>query len=173
MSLSDIVAGTSLKVAGDEMDAAIVDYMKRHFSLKIGMQTAEKLKIGLGNAYPLEQELTHDVRGLDTISGVPRKAMVTSEEIRQALLDPLEKIIAGVKNVIEQCDPELVSDLVDNGLVLTGGGALLRGIDSLMNEQLGIPVRVIDDPLTTVARGTAICVEHLAKWRESLDAGDE
>ncbi|WP_339910078.1 rod shape-determining protein [Symmachiella dynata] len=173
MSLSDIVAGTSLKVAGDEMDAAVVDYMKRHFSLKIGMQTAEKLKIGLGNAYPLEQELTHDVRGLDTISGVPRKAMVTSEEIRQALLDPLEKIIAGVKNVIEQCDPELVSDLVDNGLVLTGGGALLRGIDSLMNEQLGIPVRVIDDPLTTVARGTAICVEHLAKWRESLDAGDE
>ncbi len=173
MSLADIVAGTSLKVAGDEMDAAIVDYLKRHFSLKIGMQTAEKLKISLGNAYPLEQELTHEVRGLDTISGVPRKAMITSEEIREALLDPLEKIIGGIKNVIEQCDPELVSDLVDNGLVLTGGGALLRGIDALMNEQLGIPVRVIDDPLTTVARGTAICVEHLAKWRDNLDAGDD
>lgn len=173
LSLADIVAGTSLKVAGDEMDAAVVEYIKRHFSLKIGVQTAEKLKVEFGSAYPLEQELTAEVRGLDTISGVPRKAMVTSEEIRQALLDPLEKIIAAVKNVIEQCDPELVADLVDNGLVLTGGGALLRGIDSLMNEQLGIPVRVIDDPLTTVARGTAICVEHLSRWRDSLDSGDE
>jgi len=173
MSLADVVAGTSLKVAGDEMDAAIVNYLKRNFSLKIGAQTAEKLKIELGNAYPLEQELTSEVRGLDTISGVPRKAMVTSEEIRQALLDPLERIIGGVKDVIEQCDPELVSDLVDNGLVLTGGGALLRGIETLMNEQLGIPARVIDDPLTTVARGTAICVEHLARWRDSLDSGDD
>lgn len=173
MSLADVVAGASLKVAGDVMDGAVVEYMKRHFSLKIGTQTAEKLKIELGSAYPLEQELTSEVRGLDIISGVPRKAMITSEEVREALLDPLERIIAGIKNVVEQCDPELVSDLVDNGLVLTGGGALLRGIDALMNEQLGIPVRVIDDPLTTVVRGTAICVEHLNHWRDSLDAGDD
>ena len=173
LSLADIVACLSLKVAGDEMDAAIVEYMKRHFSLKIGVPTAEKLKIDIGSAYPLEQETTAEVRGLDTISGVPRKAMVTSEEIREALLDPLDRIIAGIKSVIEQCDPELVADLVDNGLVLTGGGALLRGIDSLMNEQLGIPARVIDDPLTTVVRGTALCVEHLSRWRDSLDAGDD
>ncbi len=173
MSLADVVAGTSLKVAGDEMDRAVADYIKRHYSLKIGTQTAEQLKIDLGSAYPLEQELTGEVRGLDTISGVPRKAMVTSEEIREALLEPLGRIIGGVKDVVEQCDPELVSDLVDNGLVLTGGGALLRGVDALLNEQLGIPVRVIDDPLTTVVRGTAICVEHLNHWRDSLDGGDD
>ena len=98
-----------------------------------------------------------EVRGLDTISGVPRKAVVTSEEIRESLREPVTAILNCVKNVIEKCKPELVADIVDHGLVLSGGGALLRGLDQLMNEQLGIPVRVADDPLTTVARGTAIC----------------
>ena len=126
----------------------------------------------MGNAYPLEQELTSEVRGLDTISGVPRKAVVTSEEIREALREPVEAILNCIKSVIEQCKPELVADIVDNGLVLTGGGALLRGLDLLMNEQLGIPVRVAQDPLTTVARGTSICLEHLSQWRDSLDTGD-
>ena len=171
-SLADIVVSRSIRVAGDELDDAIVEYMKQHFSLRIGLQTAEQIKINLGSAYQLEQELTSEVRGLDTISGVPRKAIVTSEEIREALREPLEAILNCVKNVIGQCKPELVADTVDNGLVLTGGGALLRGLDLLMNEQLGIPVRVAEDPLLTVARGTSICLDHLSQWRDSLDSGD-
>ncbi len=172
LSLGDIVVGKSLRIGGDEMDEAIVRYLRQHYSLRTGTPTAEKLKLEIGSAYPLEQELTSEVRGLDTISGIPRKAIVTSEEIREALLDPLSDIVATVKTVIEQCNPELVADLVDNGLVLTGGGALLQEIDSFMSEQLGIPVRICDDPLTTVARGAAICVEHLAEWRDSLDSGE-
>ena len=171
-SLADIVAARSIRIAGDEMDEAIIEYVRRHFSLRIGAQTAEQIKLDIGSAFPLDQELTAEVRGRDTISGVPRKAIVTSEEIRDALRGPIAAILACIKNVIEQCDPELVADLVDNGLVLTGGGALLRGLDALMTEQLNVPVRVADEPLTTVARGTAICLEHLADWRESLDRGD-
>ena len=172
LSLADIASSRSLRVAGDELDEAIVDYMKQRFSLKIGEQTAESLKIQIGSAYPLDQELTAEVSGLDTISGIPRKAIVTSEEIREAMHNPLEAILNCVKSTIENCQPELVADLADNGLVLTGGGALLRNLDLLMEEQLGIPVRVADDPLTTVARGAAICLEHLSQWRDSLDAGD-
>ena len=104
---------------------------------------------------------------------MPRKAVITSEEIREALRLTVEAILTCIKNTIEGCQPELVADLADNGLVLTGGGALLRGLDLLMNEQLGIPVRVAEDPLTTVARGTAICLEHLAQWRDGLDTGDD
>jgi len=172
LSLADIVVSRSIRIAGDEMDEAIVEYMKQHFSLRIGEQTAEHLKLEIGSAFPLEQELTAEVSGLDTISGVPRKAVVTSEELRDALREPVEAILNCIKHVIEHCKPELVADLADTGLVLTGGGALLRGIDQYMNEQLGIPVRVTEDPLTTVARGTAICLEHLGQWRDSLDAGD-
>ncbi|MGH7129685.1 MAG: rod shape-determining protein, partial [Planctomycetaceae bacterium] len=172
LSLADIVVSRSVRVAGDELDEAIVNYMKQHFSLKIGTQSAEQLKIDIGSAYPLEQELTADVSGLDTISGVPRKAVVTSEEIREALREPLETILGCIKSAIEACKPELVADLADLGIVLTGGGALLRGLDLLLQEQLGIPIRVADDPLTTVARGMAICLEHLAQWRDSLDDGD-
>lgn len=173
LSLADIVVSRSIRTAGDEMDTAIVNYLRQHFSLKIGDQTAEQVKHRIGSAYQLDQELTMEVSGLDTISSVPRKAVVTSEEIRDALKDPIEDIVSCIKTVIEQCKPELVSDLADTGLVLTGGGALLRGLDALMQEQLGIPVRVADSPLTTVARGTAICVEHLSQWRDSLDAGDK
>jgi rod shape-determining protein MreB len=167
-----VVVGRSVRVAGDEMDEAIVEYFKQHFSLRIGTQTAERIKLEIGSAYPLTQELTSEINGLDTISGVPRKAVVTSEELREALHDPLAAILSCIKSVIEQCKPELVADLADTGIVLTGGGALLRGLDLLLTEQLGIPVRVADEPLTTVARGTAICLEHLARWRDSLDAGD-
>ena len=172
MSLAEIVVSQSIRIAGDEMDEAVVEYMKQQFSLRIGLQTAEQLKIDVGSAFPLEQELTSEVSGLDTISGVPRKSIVTSEEIRESLREPLQAILNCVKMTIEKCMPELVSDLADTGLVLTGGGALLRGLDELFNEQLGIPVRVDDDPLRSVARGTAICLDHLPQWRDSMDSGD-
>jgi len=172
LSLGEIVVSESVRVAGDEFDEAIVEYMKQHFSLKIGTQTAEQIKLRLGSAYPLEQELTSEVRGLDTISGVPRKAVVTSEEVREGLKPTLEAIVGCAKTVIERCKPELVADIVDTGMVITGGGALLRGIDRLFHEQLGIPVRVADEPLNTVARGAAICLEHLSQWQDRFDTGE-
>lgn len=171
LSLGDIVVGQSIRVAGDEMDAAIVRYLKQQFSLRIGEQTAEDLKRRIGSAYPLDEELTAEVNGLDTIAGIPRKAIVTSEDVREALRDPLESIIDCTRTVIERCKPELVADLADTGIVLAGGGALLRGIDRLMSERLGVPVRIADDPLTTVARGTVICLDHLVRWRDGLDDG--
>jgi rod shape-determining protein MreB len=168
-SLGEIVSSQTVRVAGDRMDEAIVEYLRQHFSLRIGPQMAEQVKIEVGSAYPLMNEMAAEVRGLDTISSIPRKATITSEEVRDALREPLTAIINCCKAVIERCDPELVADLADTGLVLTGGGALLRGLDELMREQLGIPVQVADDPLTTVARGTAVCLEHLEQWRDDLE----
>jgi rod shape-determining protein MreB len=172
LSLAEIVACKSLRVAGDDFDQAIVDYLKRNFSLRIGEQTAEQLKVRVGCAYPLDQELTSEVRGLDVVSGVPRRAIVTSEEIREALRNPLDAVLGAVKTVIEQCDPELVADLAETGMVLSGGGALLPGLDLFFREQLGIPVRVAADPQRTVVRGASICTEHLHEWKGSFDAGD-
>ena len=171
-SLADIVASRSIRIAGDEMDEAIMEFLKQRYSLSIGKQTAEQIKIEIGSAAPLDQELTAEVRGRDTIGGVPRKTIVTSEEIREALAAPVGAILACLKNAIDQCDPELVADLVDQGVVLTGGGALLRGLDVYLSEQLNVPVRVDSDPLTTVARGAAICLDHLSDWRDSFDTGD-
>jgi rod shape-determining protein MreB len=168
-SLGEIVSSQTVRVAGDRMDEAIVEYLRQHFSLRIGPQMAEQVKIEVGSAYPLMNEMAAEVRGLDTISSIPRKATITSEEVRDALREPLTSIINCCKAVIERCDPELVADLADTGLILTGGGALLRGLDELMREQLGIPVQVADDPLTTVARGTAVCLEHLEQWRDDLE----
>jgi rod shape-determining protein MreB len=171
LSLGDIVVSKSIRVAGDAMDQAIVDYMHDAFSLRIGIQTAEQLKVEIGSAYPLDEELTGRVSGLDTISGIPRKALITSEQIREALAGPLESILKAVRSVIEQCQPELVSDLADTGLVMAGGGALLRGIDQYLREQLGIPIVISDDPRRTVTRGVMICLDHLAQWQEGLDDG--
>ena len=114
-----------IRVAGDEMDEAIVEYLRRSYSLKIGLPSAERLKLEIGSAAPLEQELTAEVSGLDAVSGVPRKAVVTSEDVRTALADPLDRIVAGLRAVIERCPTEIVADLADQGLVLSGGGALL------------------------------------------------
>lgn len=165
LSLGEIVASRSSRIAGEAMDEAIVDYIRQRYSLRIGMATAEQLKIEIGSAHPLDTELNAEVRGLDSISGIPRKAIITSEEVRLALEDCLWKIISNIKATIEVCDPELIGDLAETGLILTGGGALLRNVDLFFREHLGIPVRIDPEPLTTVARGTAICLEHLQYWR--------
>lgn len=170
MSLAEIVAEKSLRVAGEDFDQAIVDYLKQRYSLRIGLQTAEQIKQQIGSAYPLPQELSFEVRGLDLVGSVPRKAVITSEEVREALAGPLTAILNGIKSVIEQCQPELVADLSDTGIVLCGGGALLPGLDLLLQEQLGIPARPSTDPQRTVIKGLTICVEHLQQWKASLDA---
>lgn len=170
MSLAETVAEKSLRVAGDEFDEAIVDYLKQRYSLRIGLQTAEQVKRNIGSAYPLAQELTYEVRGLDIVSSVPRKAIITSEEVRDALQGPLTAVLNGIKSVVEQCQPELVADLSDTGMVVCGGGAQLPGLDLLFQEQLGIPARPTADPERTVVQGLSICVEHLKQWKTSLDA---
>jgi rod shape-determining protein MreB len=139
--------------------------------LRIGEQSAEQLKIAIGSAVPLEHELTHEISGLDTASGIPRKALVTSEEVRDALLEPLEEIVDCIRRTIERCQPELIADLADTGIVLTGGGALLRGLDRYLSQHLGVPVRLADMPRTAVTRGAMICLDHLDKWQHSLDDG--
>ena len=173
MSLGDIVSSRSIRVAGDAMDEAIVRYLRHSYSLRTGAQTAEQLKCAIGSAAPLDHEVSETIGGLDTASGVPRKAVITSEEVREALRDCLEQVMDCIRMTIEDCQPELVADLADTGLVLTGGGALLRGIDQFLHQRLGIPVRVAESPRDTVTRGVMICLDHLDQWGERLDAGSQ
>ena len=173
ISMADIVASRSIRTGGDEMDQAIVDYLRRHYSLRIGLPAAERLRIDAGSAYPLEEELVREVSGLDALSGLPRKATVTSEEIREALADPLEAIVEAIKETLDRLNPELACDLVDNGMLLCGGGSLLRRIDRFISEQTGLPVRLAPEPLFAVAKGTLICLEHLDQWRPSLESSDD
>ena len=173
-SLADIVVGRSIRIAGDEMDEAIIEYLKQHYSLRIGNadgradqnrdRQCRAARPGTDGRSPRAR---HDRRSAAQGGRHQRR------NPRSASSGPVGAILACIKSVIEQCDPELVADLVDQGVVLTGGGALLRGLDVFLSEQLNVPVRVDADPLTTVARGTAICLDHLAEWRDSLDAGEE
>ncbi len=173
LSLGDIVAGQSVRVAGDAMDRAIVDYLRRHYSMKISLGEAERLRIEIGSAYPLMNELTDEARGVDAISGLPRRATITSEEVREALDLPLSAIVDAIKATLDDCGTELVSDLVDNGLVLAGGGSLLAGLDRMLSERTGLPTRLCDDPLTAVARGASLCLEHFDRWQGALQSSDE
>jgi rod shape-determining protein MreB len=173
ISLGDVVASRSIRTGGDEMDRAIVDYLRRHYSLRIGLPAAERLRIGLGSAYPLEEEQAEEICGVDTVSRLPRKATVTSEEIREALADPLDAILEAIKGTLDQLTPDLAADLIESGLVLCGGGAMTRGIDRLLAEQTGLPVRVTAEPLLAVAKGALICLEHFDRWRPTLESSDD
>ena len=173
LSLGGMVTSTSLRIAGDEMDDAIMQYMKRTYNLLIGEQTAERIKIQIGSAYPLEQESTMEVKGRDLMAQLPRKIVISSEEIREALKEPIESIIASIKETLEKTPPELSSDLYDRGITLAGGGSLLRGVDKAIYKAVGIPVRIADDPMTCVAKGTGIILEHLDELKDSLESGED
>ncbi|MGB0767270.1 MAG: rod shape-determining protein [Phycisphaeraceae bacterium] len=170
MSLADIAQCESVRVAGDDLDESIISHMKKAYNLMIGEQTAERIKIEIGSAAPDGEERTMEVRGRDMISGLPRKTVITSEEIREALQEPLSAIIETVTRTLERCEPELAADLVDNGIVLAGGGALLRGIDTIISNATGLDSRIAEDPLTCVARGTAIYLEHLEEWKQTMES---
>jgi rod shape-determining protein MreB len=170
MSLTDIAECTSVRVAGDDMDEAIINHMKKTYNLMIGEQTAERIKIEIGSAAPVGDESTMEVRGRDMISGLPRKTVVTSEEIREALQEPISAIIGTVTRTLERAEPELAADLVDNGIVLAGGGALLRGMTTVVSNATGLDVRIADDPLTCVARGTSIFLENIEDWKDSMES---
>lgn len=161
ISLAGIVLCRSIRVAGDEMDEAIIQYMKRAYNLMVGERTAEDIKIRIGSAFPLEQEMTMEVKGRDLVAGLPKTLTVTSQEIREALLEPVSQIVESVRTALERCPPELAADLVDRGIVLAGGGALLHGIDKLLAEETGLPVHVADDPLSAVAEGTGRVLSEL------------
>ncbi|MFI4910647.1 MAG: rod shape-determining protein [Sedimentisphaeraceae bacterium JB056] len=169
MSLSGISTCTSLKVGGDNFDEAIVTHLKRTYNLLIGESRAERVKIQLGSAANLEEELTMEIAGRDTISGLPRKIVITSEEIREALKEPVSSIIECVTRTLERAEPELAADLIDNGIHLCGGGALLRGMDRVLGNATGLDVVVVEDPLTCVARGTCIYLEQLDQWKDTID----
>ena len=162
ISLAGIVESRSLKVGGDEMDKHIVQHMKRAYSLMIGDRTAEEIKIKIGSAYPLgKKELTLDVKGRDQLAGLPKTICITSEEIREALSEPISSIIEAIRNTLDQCPPELSADLIDHGIALAGGGALIRGLDKLISEETGLPVFVAEEPLNAVANGTGKALDEM------------
>ena len=166
ISLSGIVFCRSVRVAGDELDEAIIQYMKRAYNLMVGERTAEEIKIKIGSAYPSEKETSVEVKGRDLVAGLPKTLMITSQEVREALLEPISTIVDSVRITLERCPPELSADLVDRGLVLAGGGALLRGFDKLLSEETGLPVHVAEDPLSAVAEGTGKCLNELKFLRQ-------
>lgn len=170
MSLADIATCESVRVAGDDFDEAIIHHMKKTYNLTIGEQTAERIKIEIGSAAKVGDETTMDVRGRDNLTGLPRKTEVTTEEIREALQEPIRSIIDAVKRTLERAEPELAADLVDNGIWLVGGGALLKGIDIVIGQETGLDVRIADDPLTCVARGTSIYLENLDDWKATMES---
>ena len=161
ISLAGTVFSKSIRIGGDEMDVAIVEYLKKTYNLMVGERTSENIKIKIGSAYPMEEEMTLEVKGRDPVAGLPKAVTITSEEIREALQEPLRAILEITKISLERTPPELSADLIEHGIVLAGGGALLRGLDKLIAEETGLPVHVADDPLTAVVSGTGVCLENI------------
>lgn len=168
ISLGGLVYAKSIRIAGDEMDGAIIEYLRKTYNLMIGERTAEEIKIRIGSGYPLEEELNMDVRGRDLISGLPKTISITSVEVRDALHDPVQAIVDASKSTLEQTPPELSADLIDRGIVMAGGGALLRGLDKRISEETGLPVHIADDPLTAVVLGTGQMLNMPVRLRRRI-----
>ncbi len=168
LSLGGIVAQNSIRIGGNKLDMAIADYIRRKYGLIIGDQTAEDIKKEIGSALPLEVPLTMQIRGRDMIAGLPKTIKLDSDEVTQAMSDELEGIIGAVKSVLEQTPPELSSDIIDRGMVMTGGGSKLRNIDKMMTKVTGVPAYVADEPMLCVARGTGIALENLDDYIRSV-----
>ena len=173
LSLGGIVASRSVRVAGDEFDNAIMQHLRRAYNLQIGEQTSERIKIDVGSLYPLEQELTMEVSGRDVMAMMPRKVTITSEEIREAMKEPFDAIIHAIKECLEETPPELAADLTERGITMAGGGSLIRGIDSAIRKEIDVPVRLAEDPLTCVARGTGLVIENLDKFKDALESDED
>lgn len=165
ISLGDVVTANSLRIGGDKFDQAIMAYLKRKYNMLVGERTAEELKIVVGTAYEGNRDEAIEVRGRDLVTGLPLSITVNSEEVRQALLTTVNQVIAAIKGVLEKTPPELAADIIDKGIVLTGGGAYLDGLDLLLMEELRVPVIIADDAMTCVVRGTRIMLENLDKFR--------
>ncbi|MFT4840330.1 MAG: rod shape-determining protein MreB [Planctomycetota bacterium] len=173
ISLANVVMAECLRVAGDDFNDAIVQYIRAKYNLLIGEITAERLKIAAGSCVPLEEEIQVEIRGRDSLVNLPRRAIVSSEDVREALQEPVRKIIGTIKNVLERTPPELASDLVDSGITLCGGGSLLRGLPELIARETELDVRVAERPLEAVARGTGIFLENLELYSQFLEGGED
>ncbi len=164
ISLGGIVASKSLRIAGDEFDEYIVSYIKREYNLMIGERTAEQIKISIGAAYPTGEDATMEIRGRDLVTGLPKVLTITSTEVTEAIKEPVNAIIDAIKLTLEKTPPELAADIMESGIMLTGGGALLTGLDTLISLETGMPVNIAEDPLDCVAKGTGYALENLEKW---------
>ena len=170
ISLGGIVASRSVRVGGDEFDQSIIAYIKRKYNLLIGERTAEDIKIQIGSAYPLEEETTLEIKGRNLVDGLPKNITIGSEEIREALSESLYKVVDAVKETLERTPPELSADIIDHGITLSGGGALLRGLDQLISNETGIDVHVAETPLDCVALGSGAVLDHIDKLGDVLDS---
>ncbi|HVX87757.1 MAG TPA: rod shape-determining protein [Gemmatimonadales bacterium] len=168
IALSGIVSDTSIRTGGDELDMAIVQFMRKNYNLLVGESTAEQIKIRIGSAYPTGEEREMEVKGRDLVSGIPKTVRVHSSEIREALQEPIQQIVDAVRRALEITPPELASDIVDRGIIMTGGGALVRGLDVLLQQETGLPIHVDEDPLTCVVRGTGRILDDFDKYRTVL-----
>ncbi|MBD3298071.1 MAG: MreB/Mrl family cell shape determining protein [candidate division Zixibacteria bacterium] len=168
IALSGIVNNKSIRIAGDEMNESIVLYLKRNYNVLIGELTAEEIKIRIGSAFPLDREESMEIKGRDLIAGVPKTMKLSSVQVREALSEPVDSIIEAVRQSLERTPPELSSDILDRGIVLTGGGALLRGLDRRLRQETNLPVNVAEDPLTCVVRGTGRVLENLPQYSKVL-----
>ena len=169
ISLGGIVTSRSVRIAGDAFDTAIINYIKKKYNLLIGERTAENVKIAIGSAFPMEQETDMEIKGRNLLNGLPENITVTSAEIREALAEPLSHVIEAIKVTLEKTPPELAADIIDQGITLAGGGALIRGLDKLINKETGMPVNIADSPLDCVADGTGKVLEDLDKLHEVLN----
>ena len=166
ISLAGTVFSKSIRIGGDEMNEAIIEYLKKTYNLMVGERTAEDIKIKIGSAYPLEEEMGVEVKGRDLVAGLPKTVTITSEEIRESLQEPLRAILEVIKMSLERTPPELAADLIDHGIVMAGGGSLLRGLDKLISEETGLPVHITDDPITAVANGTGRVLSEIQYLRK-------
>ncbi|MBI1796565.1 MAG: rod shape-determining protein [Candidatus Eisenbacteria bacterium] len=173
ISLNGIVTKTSIRTGGDEMDEAIANYAKKAYNMLIGEQTAERIKIEIGSAFPLAEEMDMEIKGRDLVRGIPRTLRVSSVEIREALQEPVGQIVNALRESLERTPPELASDIVDRGIFLTGGGSLLRGIDLLLREVTNLNIRVAQDPLTCVVLGAGKILEHIQDYEKVILSGDK
>ncbi|NLZ91236.1 MAG: rod shape-determining protein, partial [Clostridiales bacterium] len=168
ISLGGIVTSRSIRIGGDELDEAIVQYVKRQYNLLIGERTAEEVKLTVGSAFPVNEDLNMEIKGRDLVTGLPKTVRVSSEEIREAIAEPVNSIMEAIKFTLEKTPPELAADIMDKGLVLTGGGALLKGMDKRVKEETGMPVNIAENPLDCVVMGTGKALEELNLLRRVL-----
>jgi rod shape-determining protein MreB and related proteins len=168
ISLGGIVTSQSIRIGGDELDEAIISYIKKEYSLMLGERTSEEIKMAIGSAFPLPDEPHAEIRGRDLVSGLPKTIIVSAEEIRKSIEEPVNAIIDAVKNTLDKTPPELAADIMDKGIVLTGGGALLKGLDERLKHETGMPIHIIDSPLSSVAIGSGKCLEEFEALKKVL-----
>ena len=173
ISLGGIVTAQSVRVAGDELDDAVLQYVKKEFSLAIGDRTAEEIKIQMGSAWPLEEEITADIRGRDLISGLPRTIQLTTEHVREALAEPISAIVDAVKTTLDKTPPELAADIMEDGITITGGGALIGGLDERLTHETGMPIQIANEPLYSVVIGSGRALENIDAMRGLMSMGGE